>query len=95
MRPAPKRGALPTALWLLRSGLWPVPISARTDRTAGSPGKSPIGKAWGGEKATREGLVTKFNAHPGAGIGIASARPRAWSISKSITRMRPPRSSRE
>lgn len=71
MRPAPKRGALPTALWLLRSGLWPVAISAQSDTHAGSPGKSPIGRAWGQTRATREKLLATFARHNGAGVGIA------------------------
>lgn len=71
MRPAPKRGALPTALWLLRSGFWPVPISARTDPRAGSPGKSPIGRAWGTTVTTRDGLQATYARVRGAGIGIA------------------------
>lgn len=70
MRPAPKRGALPTALWLLRSGFWPVPISARKDPHAGSPGKSPIGRAWGANAPARDGLMSTFARCPGAGVGI-------------------------
>jgi len=70
MRPAPKRGALATALWLIRSGLLPVPISARTDPRAGSPGKSPLGRGWGEAPATPERLRETFAKHPGAGVGL-------------------------
>lgn len=71
MWPAPKRGALPTALWLLRSGFWPVVISARSDPLAGGPGKSPVGRGWGVRRATRDGLISTFARHTGAGVGIA------------------------
>jgi len=45
MTPAPTGGTMQTALWLLRAGLWPVPISPPDDARAPSPGKSPIGRA--------------------------------------------------
>src|ERR1051325_5584355 len=63
MRPAPKRGALPTALWMLRSGLWPVPMQFHA--------KKPIGRAWGASYPTRDRLLDTFERHPGAGVGIA------------------------
>src|SRR5262245_28564009 len=63
MRPAPKRGSLPTALWMLRTGLWPVACYPREKR--------PIGRAWGATYPTRNRLLTTFEQHHGAGIGIA------------------------
>jgi putative DNA primase/helicase len=63
MRPAPKKGALPTALWLLRVGLWPVPIEKHA--------KKPIGRAWGANYPTRDKLLNTFEQHHGAGVGIA------------------------
>ena len=45
MRPAPKRGSLPTALWMLRTGLWPVACYPRAKR--------PIGAAWASAVALR------------------------------------------
>jgi len=63
MKPAPKRGALPTALWALRSGLWPIPIEPHEKR--------PIGLAWGKERPTREKLLDVFESKPRVGIGVA------------------------
>src|SRR5262245_36472514 len=63
MHPAPRRGALATALWLLRSGLHPVPIEHWSQK--------PVGKAWGTECPTRDKLLTVFDRHKGAGVGIA------------------------
>lgn len=63
MKPAPKRGALPTALWMIRAGLWPVPIVSRQKR--------PIGKAWGAAYPTRDKLLSTFERHHGAGVGTA------------------------
>ena len=63
MHPAPRRGALATALWLLRSGLHPVPIERW--------GKKPIGRAWGVECPSRDRLLAIFDLHKGAGVGVA------------------------
>lgn len=63
MHPAPKRGALPTALWLLRNSLWPVPIEPA--------GKRPIGKGWGEERIDRDRLTAVFGSRRGIGVGIA------------------------
>src|SRR5262245_14947875 len=63
MHPAPRRGALATALWLLRSGLHPVPIEHWS--------KKPLGQAWGTACPTRDKLLTVFGRHKGAGVGIA------------------------
>lgn len=71
MGPAPLRGALPTALWLLRSGLWPVPVTPRSNSHPTSGGKSPIGRGWGVTRATAEGLRAVFARHPRAGVGVA------------------------
>jgi hypothetical protein len=62
MRPAPKRGRLETALWLLRNGLRPVPIHPREKR--------PIGNAWGSTRPTRDRLLAVFDRHKGAGVGV-------------------------
>ncbi len=63
MRSAPRRGSLPTALWLLRSGLHPVPTEPNEKR--------PIGKGWAKARPTREWLEALYGDHPGAGVGIA------------------------
>jgi hypothetical protein len=63
MRPAPKRGSLATALWMLRSGLWPVACYPREKR--------PIGPAWAVTCPSRDRLLATFEHHPGAGVGVA------------------------
>lgn len=63
MRQAPKRGSVATALWLLRSGLWPVPCYPREKR--------PIGKAWALAYPSRDRLLSAFERHHGAGVGVA------------------------
>jgi hypothetical protein len=63
MRPAPTRGALPTALWMLREGLWPIPIRPREKR--------PIGKSWGASYPSRDKLLTAYERCRGAGVGVA------------------------
>lgn len=62
MQPAPRKGALPTALWALRNSLWPVPIHHWQ--------KTPIGKRWGARQPTRESLLRLFDDNPGAGVGL-------------------------
>ena len=63
MRPAPKRGNLATALWMLRAGLWPVACYPREKR--------PIGKAWAVTYPSRDQLLATFDHHHTAGVGIA------------------------
>ena len=70
MTPAPTSGTIETALWLLRSGLWPVPISSPQDARAPSPGKSPIGRGWGKERSSVARLRAIYNRYPDAGVGI-------------------------
>jgi putative DNA primase/helicase len=62
--------ALATASWALACGLWPVPITPIDDSTANSPGKQPIGKAWGAERPSESSLTTTFRRNPGAGVGL-------------------------
>lgn len=69
MRPAPQRGALPTALWLLRCGFWPVPVTPPAN--SGPAGKSPIGRGWGVIRPTAASLREVFARHPRAGVGVA------------------------
>src|SRR5438270_1493840 len=71
MTPAPTVGTIQTAFWLLRSGLWPVPISSPGNSRAPSPGKSPIGRGWGKERPSWAALRSIYNRYPGAGVGIA------------------------
>jgi hypothetical protein len=47
---------------MMRSGLWPVPIELWAKR--------PIGKAWGTAYATRGQLLSVFDRHKGAGVGV-------------------------
>jgi hypothetical protein len=68
--PAPTSGAMQTALWLLRAGLWPVPISPPADARAPSPGKSPIGRGWGKERPSFVRLRAIYKRYPDAGVGI-------------------------
>lgn len=63
MKPAPRRGSLATALWMVRSGLWPIPVTRW--------GKTPLGRAWGVTYPTREKLLDTFRRHKGAGVGLA------------------------
>lgn len=64
MKPAPKRGSKETALWLIRHGLRPVP-------TYPDEKKRPIGPGWGLRSPSRAQVVETFEAHPGAGVGLA------------------------
>lgn len=66
----PGADALRTAIWLLDRGLWPVPVSPTNDTRHSSPGKSPIGKAWGMRRPTVEQLRATYRWHRGAGIGL-------------------------
>lgn len=66
--PAPT--ALDTALWLLDRGLWPILISPVDDRRSTSPGKTPIGRAWGRKRPTRRSLRAAFGRYPRAGVGL-------------------------
>lgn len=63
MTPAPTRGVLATSLWLLRSGLTPIPVAAGEKR--------PIGRGWGRQAPTRESLRAVYASHRGAGVGVA------------------------
>ena len=62
--------ALETAMWLLDRGLWPILISPVDDRRSSSPGKVPIGRAWGRSRPTRGALRAAFGRHPRAGVGL-------------------------
>jgi hypothetical protein len=62
--------ALRTALVLLEQGLWPVAIYGPKDRRATSPGKQPIGVAWGKSRPTEESLRTTWAEYPDAGVGL-------------------------
>lgn len=59
-----------TALDLLARGLWPIPITAPNTPGIASPGKQPIGAAWGKDRHTPETLGKMFAACPGAGVGL-------------------------
>jgi hypothetical protein len=61
--------ALRTALALLRRGLWPIPIHPPTARVK-SPGKRPIGPAWGKARHTPETLRAAWAACPAANVGL-------------------------
>lgn len=63
---------LETALELLASGFWPVPITANDDPNTLSPGKAPIGHAWGVERHTPESLRAVFEGYLPlrAGVGL-------------------------
>lgn len=60
---------LKSALWALKSGLWPVPIHPCTAKVT-SPGKAPIGVAWGKDRPDEASLRATFGHHPGAGVGL-------------------------
>ena len=66
---SPDSPALRTGLRLLEIGLWPVPIHSPHAKV-NSPGKQPIGDAWGATKHTAESLRAMYRAHPDAGVGI-------------------------
>jgi hypothetical protein len=61
---------LDAALWALDEGLWPVCITPWNDRRSKSPGKAPIGKAWGVERPERAFLEATYRRHPQAGVGL-------------------------
>jgi hypothetical protein len=63
MRPAPQRGSLQTALWLLRNRLVPVPVRPRQKR--------PVETGWGTSVPTRGQLIRTYREVPGAGVGMA------------------------
>jgi putative DNA primase/helicase len=65
----PRGSALETALWALDAGLWPVPITPHDAGGAGA-GKRPIGKAWGANRPTEQGLREAFGRNPDAGVGL-------------------------
>ncbi|MBX9581125.1 MAG: bifunctional DNA primase/polymerase, partial [Gemmataceae bacterium] len=62
LRGHPPGSPLDTALWLLRHGLWPVPV-----RPAG---KAPLGPGWGLRRPSPGGLAATYAGHPGAGVGV-------------------------
>lgn len=70
MTAPPPSNPLETALALLAEGLWPVPITAPDDPAAISPGKQPIGAAWGARRHTPESLRRVYRDNPGAGVGL-------------------------
>lgn len=63
---------LETALDLLTRGLWPIPITAIDDPNTVSPGKAPLGKAWGIERHTARSLREAFQRYQPleAGVGL-------------------------
>jgi Bifunctional DNA primase/polymerase, N-terminal len=61
---------LDAALWALDEGLWPVCITPWDDPRSKSPGKAPIGKAWGVERPDRASLEATYRHHPKAGVGL-------------------------
>lgn len=63
MNPAPLKGSLPTAVWLMKNGLWPVPVHPKEKR--------PIGNGWALEYPSRERLEHLFARHHRAGVGMA------------------------
>lgn len=64
------RTPLETAIDLLNRGLWPIPITAPDTPGLVSPGKQPIGAAWGETRHTPESLEAVYAANPGAGVGL-------------------------
>lgn len=68
--PAPREGPYRTGLWLLDAGFWPVVVTPPDDLRSSSPGKAPVGKAWGRTRPTASGLRRRYRKMPGAGIGI-------------------------
>src|SRR5262249_53942360 len=62
--------ALETALQLFAEGLWPVAIHAIDSKETTSPGKAPIGNAWGTNRPTAKGLKATFDRYPRAGVGL-------------------------
>jgi len=77
-----------TAVRMLASGLWPVPIYPPGVKLRGrdklTEGKEPIGKAWGAVRNTVDTLAATFRNYPGAGVGVALGPGRgsggAWLI---------------
>lgn len=77
-----------TAVRMLASGLWPVPIYPPgfklTGRDKLSEGKEPIGKAWGAVRNTVDTLAATFKNYARAGVGVALGPGRgpggAWLI---------------
>lgn len=66
----PMTPAQATAIELLSVGFWPVAITSIHDTSVESPGKAPIGKAWGASRPTAEMLRAVYTANPDAGVGI-------------------------
>jgi hypothetical protein len=62
MHPAPRDGALATALWLLDEGFWPIAIAPNSKR--------PIQKYWGTVPPTGDRLVATYDRHKEAGVGF-------------------------
>jgi hypothetical protein len=67
--PPDNASALATAQWALSVGLWPVVITS-IDAKVESPGKAPIGNAWGATRPTKGTLAQTFRRHPGANVGL-------------------------
>ncbi len=68
--------ALETALWAIDRGLWPVLITPIDDKAAASPGKQPIGKAWGKERHDAQWWRASLRRHRTAGVGPTLGRGR-------------------
>ena len=66
----PNPSAAETALWLLEQGFWPIPISPVNDPRSPSPGKAPIGRAWGTVRPSPRRLGELYRRHPAAGVGV-------------------------
>jgi Bifunctional DNA primase/polymerase, N-terminal len=65
-RPA---ACLEAALRELEAGRWPVPIHS-IDAKVSSPGKAPIGQAWGKDRPDEKFLRSTWRRHPKAGVGL-------------------------
>ncbi len=65
----PEPPCLGAALRALARGLWPVVIHPY-DAKVPSPGKAPIGQAWGKERPDEQSLRSTFNRHPKGNVGL-------------------------
>ena len=66
----PPPHVLGTALWFLESGHWPVLISPVDSKDTTSPGKAPIGRAWGAERHDERWWRSSLKRTPKAGVGL-------------------------
>ena len=53
----------------LEEGFWPIPIHP-WNSGGQSPGKRPIGRAWGVDRPTEKSLRAAFRRYPEAGVGL-------------------------